>query len=242
MTHSVMTSETSIEIVRNRLAVAMRHRNVTAKGLARAAGLGETVVRDIVRGMTQDVRLGTIEKLAKALDLSISDLLPDPYARASSATEARSAMSDTVDGVDHVASESDEVEIQQWDISYGMGGGSYLDLPVTGQAHKFTRSWLRQFTHAPPNRIFMALGTGDSMTPTILDSDIVVIDTTQHEVRMGDRLWAIAIGDVGYIKRLRPQADGTVTILSDNPSVPPDRASDGDMSVVGRVVAIVRKM
>jgi hypothetical protein len=139
------------------------------------------------------------------------------------------------------ASSDDDVEIQQWDVAYGMGAGGYLDLPVTGETHKFSRSWLRQFTSAPPEKIFLADGTGDSMFPTILDADKVMIDTTQREVRMADRIWAAAYGQTGIIKRLRPSPDGSVKILSDNPSVPVEVAYDGELHVVGRVVAIVRK-
>lgn len=139
------------------------------------------------------------------------------------------------------ATSEDDVEIQQWDVAYGMGAGGYLDLPTTGERHKFSRSWLRQFTSAPPEKIFLADGTGDSMFPTILDADKVMIDTTQREVRMADRIWAAAFGQVGIIKRLRPSPDGSVKILSDNPSVPPEVAHDGELFIVGRVVAIIRK-
>lgn len=135
----------------------------------------------------------------------------------------------------------DDVEIEQWDVAYGMGAGGYLDLPTTGERHKFSRSWLRQFTSAPPEKIFLTDGTGDSMFPTILDADKVMIDTTQREVRMADRIWAAAFGQVGIIKRLRPSPDGSVKILSDNPSVPPEVAYDNELFIVGRVVAIIRK-
>ncbi|KKW92470.1 hypothetical protein YP76_10060 [Sphingobium chungbukense] len=122
-----------------------------------------------------------------------------------------------------------------------MGGGTYLDLPVTGERHKFSLSWLRQFTNAPPDKVVLATGTGDSMTPTILDSDMVMIDTSQREVRMADKIWAAAYGQTGIIKRLRPMPDGSVKILSDNPNVPPETAYDGELHVVGRIVAIIRK-
>ena len=155
---------------------------------------------------------------------------------------ARALHASGVEANNAPAVSDDDVEIQQWDIAYGMGGGTYLDLPVTGETHKFSRSWLRQFTHAPPNQIFMAAGTGDSMMPTLLDADIVVIDTSQREVRLADKIWAAAYGQTGIIKRLRPMPDGSVKILSDNPNVPPETAYDGELSVVGRVVAVVRKM
>ena len=157
------------------------------------------------------------------------------------ATRAFELPDDEADAPQLIASD-DDVEIQQWDVAYGMGGGTYLDLPVTGETHKFSRSWLRQFTHAPPNQIFLATGTGDSMMPTILDADIVIVDTSQREVRLADKIWAAAYGQTGIIKRLRPMPDGSVKILSDNPNVPPETAYDGELSVVGRVVAVVRKM
>jgi len=137
--------------------------------------------------------------------------------------------------------DSDAVEVQEWDIAYGMGGGTYLDLPVNGTKHKFSRSLLRHFTKAPPEKIFIASGSGDSMMPTILDADFVVIDTSDRALRMGDKIYAAAYGQTGLIKRLRPMPDGSIKILSDNQSVPPEIAYDGELSVVGKVVAIIRK-
>jgi len=137
--------------------------------------------------------------------------------------------------------DADLVEVQELDLTYGMGGGTYLDLPVKATPRKFSRTWLRMFTDAPPSRLFFATGSGDSMMPTILDADIVMIDTTESQVRMADKIWAIAYGQTGMIKRLRPLPDGSVKILSDNPSVPLETAYDGELSVVGRVVAIIRK-
>lgn len=139
-------------------------------------------------------------------------------------------------------SDDDDIEIQEWDIEYGMGGGTYLDLPVTGVPHKFSRAWLRHFTSAPPERVFIARGSGDSMMPTILDTDMVIIDTSQRDIHIGDKIWAVVYGTTGYIKRIRPMPDGGVKMLSDNPSVPPETAFDGELSVVGRVVAVVRKI
>jgi len=44
------------------------------------------------------------------------------------------------------------------------------------------------------------------------------------------------------IKRLRPMPDGTVRIMSDNPQVSDEIATDGDLTIIGRVVAIVRSV
>lgn len=180
------------------------------------------------RKLTQD----WIDKAAAALGVAPTDIiapLGDDY------QPSPDQLSSKTDG------DGDAVEIQEWNFAYGMGGGTFLDLPVTGDTHQFSRSWLRQFTHAPPDKIFLARGTGDSMMPTILDADIVIIDTSERIARVGDKIWALVYGEVGLIKRVRPMPDGSFKMLSDNPVVDPETAYDGEMSFVGRVVAIIRK-
>lgn len=209
----------------NQLAERIAERLALLGLSARDASMRAVGQPDVIRNITEKDSVPSafrLLKLAKVLETTVSWLLGE------------------TDNVGPAAND-DDVEIDQWDVSYGMGGGSFLDLPVTGEKHKFSRSWLRQFTNAPPDKVFLAMGTGDSMANTILDADMVMIDTTQREVRMADRIWAAAYGQVGIIKRLRPAPDGSVKILSDNPAVPPDTAYDGELFIVGRVIAIIRK-
>ena len=78
--------------------------------------------------------------------------------------------------------------------------------------------------------------------PTIGPSDLVLIDRGQDNLNINDRIWACALGEIGMIKRLRPMPDGSVKILSDNPAVPPEVAHDGELHIIGRVVAVVKKL
>lgn len=133
------------------------------------------------------------------------------------------------------------VEIKEIDLSYGMGA-SYLDSPVTTKTRYFPVNWLRFYTCSNPDKLFFARAIGDSMVPTLYDGDMVLIDTSELEPRFGDQIWAIAFGVTGMIKRLRPMPDGSVKILSDNDRVPPEIAVDGEMHIVGRVVAVIRKL
>jgi len=197
----------------------------TAAGIARNIGAANTTINRFKKGTAQ-TRLGrqTLAKLRQAY--------PDFPGFTGAVLES---------AVPNQDGEPDLVEVKELDLSYGMGGGSYLDLPVKATSRKFSRTWLRMFTDAPPGRLFFAAGAGDSMMPTILDADIVMIDTTESQVRMADKIWAIAYGEIGMIKRLRPMPDGSVKILSDNPSVRPETAYDGELTIVGRVVAVIRK-
>ena len=213
----------------NRISFYRKLRGMSQTELAEKIGTTLNMMGKLERG---DRTLDTdwLEKLGEALSIE-PHLLIAP-------TKKDGDGDDDDEGDDD---NPDNVKLQEWDVAYGMGGGTYLDLPVTGTLHTFSRSWLRNFTQAPPEKIFLARGAGDSMFPTILDSDIVVIDTSDREVRIGDKIWAVVYGTTGYIKRIRPMPDESVKMISDNQNVPPETAFDGELSVVGRVVAIVRK-
>jgi phage repressor protein C with HTH and peptisase S24 domain len=135
----------------------------------------------------------------------------------------------------------DLVELEQVDLRYGMGG-TYLDAPIEANKRAFSRALLRHLTPVAPEHLFWALGDGDSMEPTIRSGELILIDRSQQTPRMGDGIWAVAWGEIGMIKRLRPLPDGSVEIHSDNPLIPPARAVDGELHVIGRVVAVVRRL
>lgn len=137
--------------------------------------------------------------------------------------------------------DTDLVELEQVDLRYGMGG-TYLDAPIEANKRAFSRALLRHLTPVAPEHLFWALGDGDSMEPTIRSGELILIDRSQQTPRMGDGIWAVAWGEIGMIKRLRPLPDGSVEIHSDNPLIPPARAVDGELHVIGRVVAVVRRL
>lgn len=135
----------------------------------------------------------------------------------------------------------DIVQVAEIDLSYGMGG-TFLDGPVGSETRNFSRAWLRNITDSPPEVLFWARGQGDSMEKTIKDGDILLIDRGQNTVRTADLIWAFAFGEIGMVKRLRPMPDGSLKILSDNDAVPQETAVDGEVHIVGRVVAIVKRV
>lgn len=143
---------------------------------------------------------------------------------------------------EEIAPASDLVKLHEFDVSFGLGATFIHDVPVTGKLRVFSREWVRQFTSSPMEYLFFATGIGDSMVPTILDSDVVLIDSFDRTPRFADKLWALEVGGMGSIKRLRPTKDGTgMVLISSNPEVPDDVAYDGEMQIIGRVAGIFRK-
>lgn len=132
--------------------------------------------------------------------------------------------------------------IRRVDISYAMGDGAIVDdYPETGFL-PFNRDFLRSFTRAPVDQLFIATGQGDSMFPTLMRDDLLLIDTAQKRVAEQDRIWALSYAGAGMVKRLRRIPGDRYLILSDNPSVPSQEAEPEDVFIVGKLVWIGRQM
>lgn len=69
-----MENQTEMDMIRAALERAMERKGIKRKPLAAKAGLGETSVRDLLERGT-DVRVGTLRKLADALDVQLEDLI-----------------------------------------------------------------------------------------------------------------------------------------------------------------------
>lgn len=137
----------------------------------------------------------------------------------------------------------DDIEmIPELDISYAMGDGSVIaDYPETGQV-PFNRQFRRTLTRAPVEALFLARGDGDSMMPTLINDDQVLIDTSQTRITQSDRIWALAIGEAGMIKRVRVLPQGRVELHSDNVTIRPQEVALADLTVIGRVIWVGRRV
>lgn len=133
------------------------------------------------------------------------------------------------------------VPVKEAGLTLG-AGGTYLDEGVVSETVRyFPREWLREFTDAPPQKLVFARVRGDSMKPTLLDGAIVIIDMRRKTINEQDEVWSVAVADIGMVKRIWANPDGSYKIKSDNPNVGPETAHDEEMAVIGRVVASIGK-
>lgn len=143
------------------------------------------------------------------------------------------------------APRDDIVYVRQVDIRYAMGDGAELaDYPDT-QLVPFNFGFLHRLTHAPLEKLFLASGHGDSMEPTLQRHDLLLVDTTETRITMGDAIFALEYAGAGYVKRLRSvMRDGRrrIVILSDNKEVPSEEADPADIHVVGKVIWVGRAL
>lgn len=133
--------------------------------------------------------------------------------------------------------------VEEIDLALGMGA-TYLDgrQPDVLGIVPFKEDWLHGLHKGPVEHLKVVRGRGDSMEPTIRDGDTVLVDTSHRRIDDQDRIWAIAYGELGMIRRIRVTPRGTWMLMPDNQVVRPDEVTDGEAAVIGRVIWIGRRI
>lgn len=218
-----------------RIEERLQSKGLSQGELARRAGVSQPTIWKLVSGNAHTSK--HLRQIARELDTTEEYLLgetDDPAPRMGEQQLAwRGPPSELPDST---------VMLPQLDIGYSMGGGSVFEEYAQTALIPFPREWLRPMIGGTFGDLFVARGEGDSMMPTILDSDFVIIDTAQKTITKQDRLWCLNYGELGMIKRVRMQPDGGALIISDNPAVENFTAYDGEVQAIGRVIWIGRRV
>lgn len=90
---------------------------------------------------------------------------------------------------------------------------------------------------ADVKNLFAMRVDGDSMAPEIRDGDCVLVDTSLRAIRLG-RLFAVAVGEVVYIRRLEMSPDQLVLSSAGNPWQPVE--PQAGLRILGEVVWLSR--
>ena len=218
-------------IKRERLQSLMTSMGLSQSELARRVGVTQAMIAKLLARGGGTKHLAAIARELHTTPAFLLGEITDPSETARPLPTATS-----------VAEQLDAVLLPEVEVSYSMGGGADIgDWPVVRQV-PFSRDWLRTLTSSPASELMVARGDGDSMQPTILDGDLMIIDRAQNTMRQQDRIWALSYGGFGMVKRLRALADGLLQINSDNAAVTPIVAADDEAFLIGRVVGVIRRI
>jgi phage repressor protein C with HTH and peptisase S24 domain len=216
------------------MTALVSYSGLTAAEVARRAGLAATTIQRPIKG-TAETRISqrTLEKLR--------DAFPHfPGWTASLAETRLSYRAQDYSGPPRSVMD-DSLEIPMLELAYGMGGAFLDDHDPDQLLERFPRAFVRMFTSSPADQLAFAHGVGDSMEPTISDRDLLLIDRSRDAIRINDQIWVVASGGIGMVKRVRVER-GATRLLSDNPSVPDYEAAEDELTIIGRVVAIVKRI
>jgi len=203
--------------------------------LARRMRTSPQQIERLEKGM-RDLRLDWIDRAAEAFGVTPAEII-SPLAEGHR-LPAEPDIPPTVS-----ASRSDgSITIRQIDLSFAMGPGTNLDDYAEEMPIEFDAGVLRALTRSPAENLVIARGDGDSMMPTLINGDMVLIDTAQQKLNLQDRIWAVSVYGAGMIKRLRAIGEDRVQVISDNPTVPAQEVGAEDIAIVGRVIWVGRRV
>lgn len=125
--------------------------------------------------------------------------------------------------------------VQKAKPSLSAGNGSFVVEDGLEGTYHFRTDWLHRVCN--PNDAILFDIEGDSMEPTILGGDTVLVDKGKTEFEE-DRIFAIGVGDIVFVKRLRMDLlSQKVKVISDNKlKYDPDVVDQDELRILGKVV------
>jgi phage repressor protein C with HTH and peptisase S24 domain len=130
------------------------------------------------------------------------------------------------------------VFVPRYDVRVSAGTGQIVESEEVKSFLAFREDWVRSKLRRNPKNLAVVEAFGDSMMPTIADGDIMLVDTSELEVR-GPAIYVVLAGNAAIVKRVELKMDGSVVVKSDNPAYEPYIYKPGQVDqlrVLGKVV------
>lgn len=107
-------------------------------------------------------------------------------------------------------------EIIRYEVSASAGSGMLVLSEASDRHLHISRNWIKKIIK-PGSKLGVIDVVGDSMWPTLLDGDLVVVDFnySKHELT-GGGLFVFSNGEDVFVKRVVLLPDGSLEIISDN--------------------------
>jgi phage repressor protein C with HTH and peptisase S24 domain len=122
------------------------------------------------------------------------------------------------------------------DVKASAGAGYLVESETSSRRMAFRKDWVHH-RNITGNTLSALHVTGDSMIPTLLDGDIVLIDYSQNKP-ISDRIFVVRTGNGVVVKRVGELTETRLQLKSDNSAIPPWSIdlSEGENMLIGRVV------
>jgi SOS-response transcriptional repressor LexA len=186
--------------------------------LARAVGVSDNAIYKWVSGRGQPSMVSLVN-LAKAARVSVEWL----------ATGQDLSKGETPGG-----DAGDYVYLPRQSIRVHAGRGT-MQSPQIVDYVALKSEWLRRRLNAEPKSLMLIEAVGDSMSPTIDEGDLVLVDLREPRYRH-DGVYALRSGGEIAVKRVQRRPDGKLIIRSDNPAYEPAAVTPESITIVGHVI------
>lgn len=214
-------------LLKDRLKEAIRQRGLNASELAKQADVKPSFVYDILNGKSSNPSTSKMARISGALEVALPSLLgieeiTTPYEGEFSEYAVISSMLAT---------------------SFGNAGSMIVE-EKKGEPYYFRRSWVADRLKTEPENLRMIFVEGDSMEPTLCQTDMVLVDITK-QTPSPSGIFVLFDGMGLVAKRLEYLAQSkppSVRILSDNPQYHSYECTIDETEIIGRVVWFAREI
>jgi phage repressor protein C with HTH and peptisase S24 domain len=100
------------------------------------------------------------------------------------------------------------------------------------------QDWVRSVLGIDPDHLLVETAVGESMTPTIQNGDVLLVDTSDNRFHSFG-VYVLEVAGERLVKRVQPKLDGTLTLISDNLAYEAEHvpaAQGNDVRAIGRVI------
>lgn len=214
-------------IVQN-LKKHLEKQHLTVSELAKRSDVRPSFIYDILHGKSANPSTARLAKVAETLGVSLNELL---------------GLEEKRFGPPRMTNEN-YVMISSILVAASAGGGAFELEEREGEPYYFRRSWVRDRLQARPEDLRMIFIEGDSMEPTLCQSDMILVDITKRNPSppgifvLFDGIGLVA-KRVEYISGSTPPL---LRIISDNSQYKPYERELDETEIIGRVVWFAREI
>jgi phage repressor protein C with HTH and peptisase S24 domain len=215
--------------VAERIRARARQMHLPLIRLAQEAQVNRSFVYDILYGRSQNPTKIKLEQLAGRLKVGV-DWLVTGHGFVEGTEPGREG-------------DSIYVKIRSVKVSPSMGGGRIVEEVEEGEPLQFLARWVRDTLNVQPDDLRIMRVGGDSMEPTLLDRDKVLVDLTKKTPSppgifvLHDGMGLVA-KRISIIPRSEPLR---LRIVSDNSRYDPYDVTVDEANIVGRICWFCRE-
>lgn len=142
----------------------------------------------------------------------------------------------------HAAPDPEEFDyVPMAEVQLSAGNGAFVLSEDMQEHYAFRKDWLSRTVSSARNAVLVHV-TGNSMAPTIIENDVVMLDTGRRHVYDG-KIYALRMDNTVMVKRLALRPADRILVISDNKEeYEPYEADRKDIHVLGQIVWFARTL
>lgn len=211
---------------KDRLRMAIKESSVKQSEIARSLNISNTAITYWLNGTTTNLKYDDVIKLSKLLGVNPAWLMEGKGSK-----------------YDSEAQREDVVYIEKLDIAASCGVLTAdvdfrTDSEIVNNMEVGVEWFRNNFSRYNPDEIKIVSASGDSMSPTIEDGDLVFINVNQN-VCDRDGIYFLFLDGQYFIKRVQRTVGRKLLLISENPryrDIEIEFDSQVDFRTIGKVI------